>query len=102
MKSIMLGAALAAALTLASATAGADECEDVVATLKKHGDAIMKTDPKPQARLCAAMGQLLGIIQAIRIVAEECYDEGKERDALMKEMAESSRAMEQGIDNDCK
>jgi len=92
----------ALATALASATAGADECEDVVAALKKHGDAIMKTDPKPQARLCAAMGQLLGVIHSIRIVAEECYDEGKERDALMKEMAESAKAMEDGIAGDCK
>ena len=86
--------ALAAFLAIASTTAGADECEDVVASLKKHGDAIMKTDFKPHARLCAAMGQLLGIIRAVRIVSEECYDEGKERDDLMKEMAESAKVME--------
>jgi hypothetical protein len=101
MKSICC-AAVAAVLAIASTSAGADECEDVVASLKKRGDAIMKVDHKANPRICAAMGQLLGIIQSIRVVAEECYDEGKERTDLMKEMAESAKVFEDGIEKDCK
>ena len=101
MKSVCC-AAVAAVLAMAATTAGADECEDVVAALKKRGDAMMKVDHKANARICAAMGELLGIIRSVRIVAEECYDEGKERTDLMKEMAESAKAMEEGIEKDCK
>jgi hypothetical protein len=101
MKSVCC-AAVAAFLAIVSTTAGADECEDVVAALKKKGDAIMKVDHKANARICAAMGQLLGIIQSVRIVAQECYDEGKERTDLMREMAESAKVFEDGIEKDCK
>jgi hypothetical protein len=101
MKSVVCAAA-AAFLAIASTSATADECEDVVAALKKKGDALMKVDHKANARICAAMGQLLGIMQSVRIVAEECYDEGKERTDLVKDMTESAKAMEEGIDKDCK
>jgi hypothetical protein len=43
------------------------------------------------------MGQLVGLMHAGRIVAEEC-----ERAAAAKDMAESIKAMEEGIGAECK
>jgi len=90
------GAALAAAIVLTALPAQAEECDAILAALSKKADTLAKMDAKG-AKLCAGMGQLVGLMHAGRIVAEEC-----ERAAAAKDMAESIKAMEEGIGAECK
>jgi hypothetical protein len=89
-------AALAAALALTSFPAHADQCDSILESLSKKADTLAKMDAKG-AKLCAGMGQLVGLMHAGRIVAEEC-----ERASAAKDMAESIKAMEEGIGTECK
>ena len=89
-------------LSSASSATRADDCDDIVNAIKKVGEAVMKKDAKTPPAICAGMGQALGLMQSTRIVAEECYDEGKKRDDLMKDMAESAKVFQDEIDSMCK
>jgi hypothetical protein len=51
--------------------------------------------------LCAATGQLLGIIKASREVAAECYDEGKKRDRILLTFDKAVKDMEAKITTVC-
>jgi hypothetical protein len=84
------------ALTYAAVPARADQCDDILAALSKRADTLMKTDAKGGA-LCAGMGQLVGLMHAGQIVAELCTREG-----AAKDMAESIKAMDEGIAAQCK
>src|SRR5258705_4527367 len=86
-----LAVAIVVILSSASSATRADECETAVDALKKLGDVVTKKDAKTTPAICAAMGQVLGLAQSVRIIAKECYDEGKKRDDLMKDMAESAK-----------
>jgi len=97
-KCAMLAAAVALSATMPAARA--EECEDIQAALSKHADVLMKMDAKGAA-LCAGMGQLLGVIQAGRIVAEQCL-EGDELKTAVNGMNDMAKAMEDGIKEQCK
>jgi hypothetical protein len=95
--------AVAMALTLAASPTRADDCDDIVNALKKHGDEVMKADPKTPPALCAGFGQMLALSQAIRIVADECYDEGdKKRTDTIKDMDETAKVFQAEIASTCK
>ena len=51
--------------------------------------------------LCAGMGELVGIMKAGRIVAEQCL-EGDKKTAAVNDMNEMLKAMEGGIKEQCK
>jgi hypothetical protein len=89
-------AALAAAIACTALPAHADQCDSILESLSKKADTLAKLDAKG-AKLCAGMGQLVGLMHAGRIVAEEC-----ERASAAKDMAESIKAMEEGIGAECK
>ena len=89
-------AALAAVVALIAVPARADQCDSILESLSKKADTLAKLDAKG-AKLCAGMGQLVGLMHAGRIVAEEC-----ERAGAAKDMAESIKAMEEGIGAECK
>jgi hypothetical protein len=89
-------AALVAAFAMTSLPAHADQCDSILESLSKKADTLAKLDAKG-AKLCAGMGQLVGLMHAGRIVAEEC-----ERAGAAKDMAESIKAMEEGIGAECK
>ena len=100
-------AAIAAAMAVMLGTACAQddekECDDIMDELKKLAERLMNTnDPKGVGPVCAATGQLLGIIKASREVAAECYDEGRKRDQLLVTFDKASKEMESKIDSVCK
>ena len=108
-RTMVRGAVLAAAVTLA-ATGGAmaqdedeEHCDNIMDELKKLSERLMNTaDPKGVGPVCAATGQLLGMIKASREVAAECYDEGKKRDQILLTFDKASKDMETKIDSVCK
>ena len=100
-------AAVAAALvfTLGTACAQDDdkECDDIMDELKKLAERLMNTtEPKGVGPVCAATGQLLGIMKASREVAAECYDEGRKRDQLLVTFDKATKDMESKIDSVCR
>jgi hypothetical protein len=107
MSVILKAAAAAAVLTIAAmgpVLADDDEdCDNIMDELKKLTERIMNTnDPKAVGPVCAATGQLLGIIKASREVAAECYDEGKKRDRILVTFDRAAKEMEEKIDSVCK
>ena len=107
MTRILTVAVLATALTIAAGAArAADEdqdCDNIMGELKKLAERFMNTnDPKQIGPVCAATGQLLGIMKASREVAAECYDEGKKRDGLVKDFDQGIKTMEEQIGSVCK
>ena len=91
---------------LAAGAARADDdqdCDNIMDELKKLSERLMNTtDPKGIGPVCAATGQLLGIIKASREVAAECYDEGRKRDQILLTFDKASKDMESKIDSVCK
>ena len=68
--------AVVAAL-VAAAPARAEPCDAMLAGLDRRGEEIMKREATGAA-LCAGLGQLLGVMQSVRIVAGHCIkDEDK-------------------------
>lgn len=71
--------------------------------LKQLSERLTNTpDPKGIGPVCAATGQLRGIIKASHEVAAECYDEGGEREQILLTFDEASREMESKIGSVCK
>jgi len=105
MKAI-LAAAVAVMLGLGGAAHAQDDdqdCDNIQAELKKLAERLMNTsDPKGVGPVCAATGQLLGIIKASREVAAECYDDGKKRDNILLSFDKAAKDMESKIDSVCK
>jgi hypothetical protein len=101
-------AAIAAALMFAVAGAAHaqdddQDCDNIQAELKKLAERLMNTsDPKGVGPVCAATGQLLGIIKASREVAAECYEDGKKRDNILLTFDKAAKDMEAKIDSVCK
>lgn len=102
-------ATVAAALTFAVAGGALaqddddENCDNIMDELKKLTERVMgANDPKEVGPLCAATGQLLGIIKASREVAAECYDEGKKRDRILDVFDKAARDMETKINSVCK
>jgi len=93
-----------ACLTTGAARADDDEdCNNIMDELKKLSERLMNTtDPKGIGPVCAATGQLLGIIKASREVAAECYDEGRKRDQILLTFDKAAKDMESKIDSVCK
>lgn len=99
--------AIAAAMAFAVGTAFAQdddkECDDIMDELKKLAERLMNTsEPKGVGPVCAATGQLLGIMKASREVAAECYGDGKKRDQLLVTFDKATKDMEGKIDSVCK
>jgi hypothetical protein len=96
--------ALAAGMlwALSAAPAPADECEDIVKAINKRLEALRAARKGDDSRttICARLGRVSAYTQAIGIVAAECYDEGAERTALMKDAEETEKALE--VDNVCR
>jgi hypothetical protein len=96
--------ALAAGLVVMLGAAGvrSDECEDVVAAIKQRIDGLRATRKPDDSRttICARLGRVSGLTQAIGIVASECMEEGAERTALIKDAQETEKALE--VDNICR
>ena len=105
MKAI-LAAAVAVMLGLGGAAHAQDDdqdCDNIQAELKKLAERLMNTsDPKGIGPVCAATGQLLGIIKASREVAAECYEDGKKRDNILLSFDKAAKDMEAKIDSVCK
>ena len=82
MRATLRAVALATMLVATPAMAQDDDqdCDNIMDELKKLAERLMNTsDPKGVGPVCAATGQLLGIIKASREVAAECYDEGRKQ-----------------------
>ena len=102
-RSAVFGAAI---VCLAAGAARADDdedCNNIMDELKKLSERLMNTtDPKGVGPVCAATGQLLGIIKASREVAAECYDEGRKRDQILLTFDRAAKDIESKIDSVCK
>jgi cytochrome c556 len=101
--------AVAAALStvLASAALADDDddedCDSIMNELKQLTERVITAnDPKEVGPVCAATGQLLGIMKASREVASECYDEGEKRDRLVENFEKAAKEMEAKMNSVCK
>ena len=102
--------ALAAALTMVVASAALaddddddEDCDNIMDELKHLTERVISAnDPKEVGPVCAATGQLLGIMKASREVAAECYDEGEKRDRLVATFEKAAKEMEAKINTVCK
>jgi hypothetical protein len=102
-KMVAIAAAMAFAVGTAFAQDDDKECDDIMDELKKLAERFMNTsEPKGVGPVCAATGQLLGIMKASREVAAECYGEGKKRDQLLVTFDKATKDMEGKIDSVCK
>ena len=107
-QALLKPAAVAAAVVFIAAGAARaqdddQDCDNIQAELKKLAERLMNTsDPKGIGPVCAATGQLLGIIKASREVAAECYEDGKKRDNILLSFDKASKDMEAKIDSVCK
>jgi hypothetical protein len=102
-RTFVIAAAMAFAVGTALAQDDEKECDDIMDELKKLAERLMNTsEPKGVGPVCAATGQLLGIMKASREVAAECYDEGKKRDQLLLTFDKTTKDMEAKIDSVCK
>ena len=106
---VMLKAAAVATVVMFAVAGGAaaqdddEDCDNIMDELKKVAERLMNTsEPKGVGPVCAATGQLLGIIKASREVAAECYEEGKKRDQLLLTFDKATKDMETKIDSVCK
>lgn len=94
---------MAFAVDTACAQDDEKECDDIMDELKKLSERFMNTtEPKGVGPVCAATGQLLGIMKASREVAAECYDEGRKRDQILLTFDRATKDMEAKIDSVCK
>jgi hypothetical protein len=92
----------AAMLGLAASADAADDCETVTQSLKTMIDKLKFEGEKPQAAKCAAVAEGLGMMKLLRIVREECLEEGEEK--RFKELAEIDRPvrkLQTQIDTSC-
>ena len=96
--------ALAAGILIAvgATAAQSDECDDVITAIKQRIDGLRQTrkPDDPRSTICARLGRVSGLTQAVGIVASECLDEGAKRNALIKDVEESEKALE--VDNVCR
>jgi hypothetical protein len=101
-RAIMLTLTAGILLAVGSSAARADECDDVVNAIKQRIDALRTTRKPDDSRttICARLGRVSGLTQAIGIVASECLDEGAARTALMKDAEGTEKALE--VDNVCR
>ena len=80
-----------------------ESCDNIMDELKSLTERVMSAnDPKDVGPVCAATGQLLGIMKASREVAAECYDEGRKRDRIIQVFEKAARDMEEKIKTVCK
>ena len=104
MRATLRAVALATMLAATPAMAQDDDqdCDNIMDELKKLAERLMNTnDPKGVGPVCAATGQLLGILKASREVAAECYEEGRKRDQLLVTFDRATKEMESKIDSVC-
>lgn len=106
-RAIRKSAAAAAVLFVLAGSAMAQEddqdCDNIMDELKKLAERVMNTNnPKSVGPVCAATGQLLGIMKASREVAAECYDEGRKRNQLLLTFDKATQEMESKIASVCK
>ena len=100
-KAVMLATLLVA--TPALAQDDDQDCDNIMGELKKLAERVMNTnDPKQVGPVCAATGQLLGIIKASREVAAECYEDGRKRTQLLQTFDKASVDIEGKIGEVCK
>ena len=102
-KTIGFAIALVAAIGISTQTVRADDCDDILDELKKLSERLMNTsDPKGVGPVCAATGELLGIIKASREVAAECYEEGRKRDQILRTFDGGIKDIQGKVDSACK
>jgi len=101
---------------LALATAGAvgaaaepaanpdEDCDDIMDELKKLTERVTneKTGVTAPLAVCAATGQVLGIVKASREVAAECYSDGKRRTDLLAGFDKALKEIEGQVSSLCK
>ena len=99
-------AAVVAFLGVGAARAADDDdkdCDDIMGELKKLATRHMNTaDPKGLGPVCAATGQLLGILKASRETAAECYGDGRKLDEILASFDKGIKDIEGKIDQACK
>jgi hypothetical protein len=100
----VLAFVLASVVLGPSARADDDEdCDSLMGELKKLSERLMNTaDPKGVGPVCAATGELLGIMKASREVAAECYEEGRKRDQILVSFDKGIKDMQGNINSACK
>jgi hypothetical protein len=94
---------VAALLGSVLVAARADECEEMARVVKSLVDQL---DPAAKggdngARLCASFAEGLGLIKSMRIVTDECLDEGDERTRVLAGLDRSIRNLQNQVDKNC-
>lgn len=102
-RTVAIAAAMAFAVGTAFAQDDDSDCDNIMDELKKLSERLMNTsEPKGVGPVCAATGQLLGIMKASREVAAECYDDGRKRSQLLLTFDKATKDTEAKIDSVCK
>jgi hypothetical protein len=109
MRSIGRAAAIVAAvacLGVGAARAADDneqECDDIMSELNKLATRQMNIPPpKGIGPVCAASGQLLGILKASRETAAQCYEDGAKLDRILDAFDKGIKDIEGQIEQGCK
>jgi hypothetical protein len=95
-------AAAAAVLALAAAPlAHAEECEDMMKSVKTMIDKIDAHKPGSDAQKCAASGEALGVFKSFRIVSDGCLEEGDTRTKALAGLDRAIRQVQTEVDKNC-
>jgi hypothetical protein len=89
-------------LAVSASSARAEECQDSITAINKRMDEIVATrkDGDPRTLICARLGRMSGLSQAIQIIANECLEEGTERDSIIKSAKDGESMLD--VDLVCK
>lgn len=94
-------AVVAVALAGFAAPALADECEDLLGGLKKMIDRLDPAKAEGEAKLCAGLGEGIGLLRVFRIVSDECLPTGEKRIGTLAGLDRAIRKLQAEADKKC-
>ena len=107
-RTVLLAAAFASAAALSAAAEPAqsddEDCDDIMSELQELVEQVTKdrAGAKSPLAVCAATGQVLGVVKASREVASECYETGKKREDFLASFNKTVKELEGQIGSRCK
>ena len=108
-RTVLLAAAFASAAVLSAAAEPAapsddEDCDDIMTELQELSEQVTKdrASAKSPLAVCAATGQILGVVKASREVASECFEAGKKRDDFLARFERTVKELEGQIGSRCK
>ncbi len=94
-------AVVAVALAGCAGPALADDCGDLLGGLKKMIDRLDPAKADGEAKLCASLGEGIGLLKIFRIVSDECLPTGEKRISTLGNLDRSIRKLQAEADKKC-